>query len=96
MLKPYVLNFNPNMCPRKKILDLLDTLPAVKNWYAFLPSAVFIISDQSAHTLAQLLLAKVEGSLYFISEISPSAYNGWLPKPAWDFINNPMSSGRWP
>lgn len=96
MLKPYVLTFNPGTCPRQTILDLLDTLPAVKNWYAFLPSAVFIISDQNAHFLAQALLAKVNGSFYFVSEINTSSYNGWLPKPAWDFINTPTSSGRWP
>ena len=96
MLKSYVLNFDAGMCSRQTILALLDSLPSVKNWYAFLPSAVFIISDNSAHELAQSLLAKVNGSMYFVSEINPAAHNGWLPKAAWDFINNPKSSGRWP
>jgi len=96
MLKPYVVTFNPDIFPRQKLLEHLDTLPAVKNWYAFLPSAVFIISDQSAHALANLLLGKVNGSYYFVSEIPVGAYNGWLPQAAWEFVNNPKSSGRWP
>jgi hypothetical protein len=96
MLKAYIVNFNCSQCARQKVLDLLDTLPAIKNWYAFLPSAIFVVSDQTAHALAQLLLAKVDGSYYFISEITSGTANGWLPQAAWDFVNNPKSSGRWP
>jgi hypothetical protein len=96
MLKAYVLTFNSEICPRQKVLELLDTIPAVKNWYAYLPSSIFIISDQTAHVLANALLAKVDGSYYFVSEVPSGVNNGWLPEAAWQFINSPKSSGRWP
>lgn len=95
MLKPYVLIFNPEVCPRQTILDYLDTLPIVKHWYAFLSSAVFIISDASAHDLTDQLVGHVNGSFFFVSEVPKGVNNGRLPKAAWDFINLPKSSGRW-
>lgn len=96
MLKPYVLVFNPDICPRQELLDYLDTLPIVKHWWAFLPSAVFIISDESAHTLASKLVGHVNDSYFLVSQVPPGANNGMLPEKAWEFINSPKSSGRWP
>lgn len=96
MLKPYILVFNPDICPRQQLLNYLNTLPIVKNWFAIFPSAVFIISDESAHTLRSQIDGHVNGSYFFISEVPAGANNGSLLPANWDFINNPRSSGRWP
>lgn len=96
MLKPFLLVFNDSLVTRQAILDHLDTRPEIKNWFAFLPTAIFIISDRNATTLSNLIQNTFPGRFFMITEVPPGSNNGWLAKDAWDFINFPRSSGRWP
>jgi hypothetical protein len=95
MLLPYLLIFNRDDGPRQEILDYLDTRREVKNWFAFLPDAIFIISDSDALTLSNLFSLKFPSRYFLITEVPAGKNNGWLIQRAWDFINNPKSSGRW-
>jgi len=95
-LKAFLLVFDAWFSPRQPILDFLNTRPEVKNWFAFLPAAIFIISDRSAHELSAVFRQHFLGRLFVVTEIPAGANNGWLNKNAWDFINNPKPSGRWP
>jgi hypothetical protein len=88
--------FNEFQITRDAILAYLDTRQEVKNWFAILPAGIIIISNRNAYQLSEILRQKFSGSLFIISEIPTGNNDGWLDQKAWSFINNPVSSGRWP
>ncbi len=95
MMKPYLFSFNATMGTRQQVLDFLDTLPQVLNWYAPLPQSVILISDSPMQKLSELIHNHYPMSFFIITEIVDKANNGWLPREAWEFINDPKSSGKW-
>lgn len=96
MLKPFLIVFNDAQINRQGLLDFLDTRSEIKNWYAFLPTAVFVISENSASQIAEVIRSEFPGKNLFVSEVPRGANDGWLGANVWDFINSPKSSGRWP
>ena len=96
MLRPFLLVFNQADGSRQDILDYFDTCREVKHWYAVLPAAIFIISDTDAHALSELFRRKYPKRFFIITEVPKGGNNGWLVQKCWDFINHPISSGRWP
>jgi hypothetical protein len=96
MLKPFLLVFNDTQITRQTILNYLDTRPEIKNWFAFLPAAVFIISDHTAPSLAGLIRNVFPGKDFVVTEVTSGSNDGWLARNVWEFINYPHSSGRWP
>ena len=95
MLKPFLVAFNDAQITRQSLLDFLDTRPEVKNWFAFMPSAIFVVSDRTAQQLAEVIRAGLPGKNFLITEVPRGANDGWMGENVWDFINNPRSSGRW-
>ena len=94
-MRPYLLVFNDQLVPRQQMLNFLDTRSEVLNWYAFLPAGIFVISEHSAHELAAVIHQEFPIVFFIINEVVPGRNNGYLPMVAWEFINNPKSSGRW-
>lgn len=94
MLKSYLLVFNNASLERQKVLDYLDTRHEVKNWFAFMPNAIVIVSDSDAHKLQHMFSSGFEGIDHIITEIAEGNNNGWLGKDVWDFINNPKQVGQ--
>ena len=94
-MRAFLLSFNDAIVPRQVVLNFLDTRPEVLNWYAPLQGGVFIISNLNAQGLAELI-RQAFPNLYFVIAELPRGYNdGMLPSAAWQFINDPKSSGRW-
>jgi hypothetical protein len=91
MLKVYLLVFNNPALKRQSVLDYFDTCHEVKNWFAFMPNAVVIISDKDAHSLQAMFSRKFSGTHHIVTEIPKGNNNGWLAKDVWDFINSPVS-----
>lgn len=96
MLRPFLLIFDIAHGPRQQIVDYLDTRPEVKNWFAFLPTAILVISDRNASDLAKIFREKFPARLFMVSEVQGTTTDGWQNQNVWDFLNNPKSSGRWP
>jgi hypothetical protein len=96
LLVTYLLTFSDQQVTRKEILDYLDTRPEVKNWFAFLPASILIVSDTSVQVLTNLLCQRFPGKNFLITGVPVGQNNGWLAQNVWDFINNPKSTGRWP
>ena len=95
MLVPYLLVFNSYVVLRQDIVDYLDTRREVKNWFAFLPSAIVMISEEDVHKLSLIIRERFSNMNFILTKIERNENNGWLNKAVWDFINNPISSGRW-
>jgi hypothetical protein len=83
------------MGPQQQVLDFLDTRPEILNWFSILPNSIFIVSDKTTIELTKIIHDRYPNAMFAISPIDPSQTGGWLTQLAWDFINNPKSSGRW-
>ncbi len=92
---PYLFCYSENMGPHQTILDFLDTLPVILNWYTLGSQGVIIISERTPAELRILIHTKYPSGFFIISEMKPHLVDGWLPEEAWGFVNNPKSSGRW-
>jgi hypothetical protein len=95
MKKCFTLCFNILGPTREAVLEFLNSRPEILNWYTVLPGQVFVVSDRSAHDLSALLRARFSPFFFFVAEINPYTINGLLPTAAWEFVNQPTSSGRW-
>jgi len=94
-MKAFIFVFDNSITQRQTVLDFLDTRLEVLNWYALFPNMIIIISETDASTLQALIRGVFPTIFFVVSQIIPGLNDGWLPKAAWDFINNPKSSGRW-
>ncbi len=88
----YILNFNDNFSTRDQITAQLDSRrDLVQDWYYCLTNSIFIESSLSTTQLRDFLLTiskEHPNARIFISTIKKFPLNdGWLPQPAWDFIN---------
>lgn len=95
-MKVYILAFNDFMGIQKAVLDFLDTRREILNWCSVLPHSILIVSDRPIAELNQIFASQFPGRYFLLSEIRGQTSNGLLPRFAWDFINTPKSSGRWP
>ena len=95
MMTPYLLSFDETMVTRQQVLDHLNTLPQVLNWYALLPGSILLVSRSPSSELCAFINHQFPTTFIIITEIPRGNNDGWLPQAAWDFINNPKSSGRW-
>jgi hypothetical protein len=75
--------------PRDRMARLVDEIGDVVDWLTFLPGAMVLVSERSAHELSKALSAKHPDLLFVINEIDPHKTDGLLPKPIWNFINHP-------
>ena len=92
--KVYLLTFTGFRLP---ITNFLDTRQEILNWFLVLPQALLMVSRKDAPALTKLIHEQFRDRLFLITEVVPdtSKTNGWLNEKAWEFINDPKSSGRW-
>lgn len=90
--KVYLLTFNGLRDPVQRFLD---TRPEVLNWFSVLSNGILIVSRSDATVLSTLIHNQFPSLWFILTHAIPSETNGWMNPQAWDFINNPRSSGRW-
>lgn len=78
---------------RKRLTDFLDTRSEIQNWYAFLWSALFLVSDSDTYTLTMVVRRRFPQLTFVLSQVESYNTNGSLPTQAWDFLNDPKPSG---
>lgn len=83
----YIVVFDDSI-HRKNMIDALDTMSGVGNWYACMPNAVFAVSNVSAGTLSKRIREAIEVKHLIVLDMETD-HQGWLPKKAWEFINTP-------
>ena len=88
----YILVFDDKLGTRQEIQNYLDTRPEILNWFACMTNAIFIVSDQTATSLQQIVSQFNKNDAYFVILDVKTDKNGWLPKAAWNFMNNPKAN----
>jgi len=89
-VKAYLLVFDPSQTTRKEVIEKIDRMPAISNWYAFFNNTICLASAKEARSLSGLLHADLPTLRFIITEINPQSKGGWLPKSIWAFLNNPQ------
>ena len=95
-MKLYLLLFNDLMGTTKEVTDFLDTRKEVLNWLTAFPHSTLIVSANDLLELTNIINQKYPGIWFLLSQIDGKTTNGFLLPKAWELINSPKSSGRWP
>jgi hypothetical protein len=57
------------------------------NWWHFIEQTCVVSTHLDAYAFAQLLYPHMETTdSVLVVEIQPHQFQGWLPKPAWDWL----------
>jgi hypothetical protein len=90
-VKAHLFVFDGSQITRELIVEKIDHIPVIENWYAFFDNTICLASEEDARSLSSLLHAELPKLRFIITEIRPSA-GGMLPKPIWAFLNHPQSA----
>ena len=71
------------------LLSLIDEVGAVSNWLKILPGSAVLVSRLRIDDLHEELKAMLPKQRYILVELEKGKKNGWLPRKAWDFMNQP-------
>lgn len=91
-MNAHLLVFDSSQIRRSVVTKIIDRLPEIKNWYAFLDNTICIVTDDDAGMLSDLLHKKLPEIRFIVTEIEPQKKGGWLPKSVWKFMNHPVPS----
>ena len=74
--------------PGRDYAKLYETLKAAPGWWHYLESTWLLSTTDSVTTWTERIRAVMdENDIFIIVDITGRTNNGWLPKKAWDWIN---------
>ena len=72
----------------ESIHNFITGLSCVDGWWHYLPNAYILnVTSGSSKVVADALITKFSGLLFFVSKVDLTDVNGLLAKGAWDWIN---------
>jgi len=87
-MKAYLLVFDLSQITREIMVEAIDNMSGIENWYAFFDNAICLASEKDARSLSRMLHAEFPKQRFIITEVGPQK-GGWLPKSIWAFLNHP-------
>ncbi|MEQ9007891.1 MAG: hypothetical protein RLN96_09555 [Pseudomonadales bacterium] len=86
MSKAYLFAYSSQLGDRDSIKELLNSNYMVSKWRYDMPNSFYIISDYSAHQLADEIF-RLGGSKgrFIVTEIPDNSW-GWLTEESWHLI----------
>ena len=90
----FLLTFDTTQMSREAVIDVVDHVDEVVNWYAFLPGAVCLVSDLSTADLSRAIRSRLPDLRFLLVRLEKGQRQGWLPRSAWRFINDPRRSDK--
>lgn len=90
----YIFIYSDNMGSREEIKALLNNISEITDWRYDLPNSFFIQSGLNAKELGGLIKRQKPDSRYFLTEISSSNRQGWLPTSTWDFLKKKQDASQ--
>lgn len=72
-----------------KFHQKLTTAQGVISWWHYLDSTYLLIvpDNVNSETITKFILSIAPNKHFFVAKIDLREHNGWLPKEAWDWIN---------
>ncbi len=93
-MKTHLLVFDSSQASRKEVIQKVDRIPMIVNWYAFFENTLCLASEEDAKSLSKLLRTEFPKLRFLISEVEPQNKAGWLPQSIWEFLNHPEPAHR--
>lgn len=93
--RAYILVFSEQFGTEADVRAYIDSLSEVINWRRNLPNCFFLISEDSAGELYELLRKRFPTGNVIVSEIAGNE-QGWLDKLTWKMINEKLSPSQMP
>ena len=84
----YLMTFDTTQVSRKLLIEVIDEIPEVVNWYAFLPAALCLVSRLSTSDLSRIIRSRLPKLHFILVRLEKGQRQGWLPTSAWSFIND--------
>jgi hypothetical protein len=86
MTNAYLYVFTSNNFDQNDVGSFLDTLEGIETWFYSMPNSVFIVGSVPARTLSKKLRERFGQHRHFVTLISKTARDGWLPKDHWPYF----------
>jgi hypothetical protein len=77
--------------PERKYKALIDQLQGSQAWWHFLESTWLIQTSEDINTLSNRLITNLDTNDFLLMIEVKRNYQGWLPKEAWDWMNERIS-----
>jgi len=88
-VKAHLLVFDDSQASRQSMIDVIDNIEDIENWYAFFDNVFCLASERDAHSLSSLIRAEMPKQRFIVTEVEPGKKGGWLPKSIWAFLKRP-------
>jgi hypothetical protein len=88
MKKAYLLVYSDTLGTREEVKACIDAIPEIVDWRFDLPQAFYLISEQTASNLSNLITQKMGKNGRFIIVEVANNFSGWLPKATWHLLQN--------
>ena len=91
-MKAFLLAFDHSRVTRDMAIRCVDTMDAVANWYAVFDNTIIIASHSTSQELSAEIRHRFPDLKFIVSEVDAQHKAGWLPRPVWNFLNEPRSA----
>jgi hypothetical protein len=90
--KAYIINFDIDVKDNfdySKFHESLTKANGVETWWHYLASSYIIIVKEGIDSsiISEYVRKHMPNKNYFVAQLNLLDHNGWLPKNAWDWIN---------
>ena len=82
----FLLTFDTTQISRDALLQGIDNIDEIANWYAFLPASVCLVSKLTASDLSRLIKLRFRELRFLVVKLERGQRQGWLPRSVWDFM----------
>jgi len=83
----FLLTFDTTQMSREALIEVVDDIAEIVNWYAFLPAALCLVSERPTADLSRVIRSRLPDLRYMLVKLEKGQRQGLLPKSAWRFIN---------
>ena len=87
MKRSYLLIYNDALGTREQVKNAVDAAPMIITWRYDIPHAFYLVSESSAHEIADHLYGALGDGRLVVTEIGDN-YWGRTHKDTWYFIKN--------
>lgn len=77
----------------EEVRGFVDKQDCITDWFCSMPNSMFLVSTASASEIYEVIRNKFKEGRLFLTEVSPSNRQGWLPRSHWAKMRN-LNSGR--
>lgn len=82
----YVITFDPHKVDANQLHSIIDQSRLFLSWWHYVGSTYLVKSEFSSSDITDEIIKKWPKNRFFVAEIDPYNYNGWLPPKAWEWI----------